>query len=241
MSLCILALVACFSTTTTEGSDPDLSDEPPDGWIGDGDDGGAGDGGSSSGDGGSSSGDGGSSSGSDGDGDGWSSSSDCDDSDPDVNPGVDEDQCDGVDSDCDGLTDEDYVGDAYEDNDQEDGGTTLGDLTDDDATVRAYLNPEDDVDGFYFYVEDSNWDWFGIVIDVTVPDGVDMVAELWFNPDSGGDWDLVLTADDGGLGRDEIIDYGGGYGGDDSGWYGLLLYSDDGSTCEEQYVVDIEA
>lgn len=241
MSLYFLALVACFSSTTTEGSDPELSDEPPDGWIGD--DGGSSsdDGGSSSGDGGSSSGDGGGGSGDDADNDGWAASSDCDDSDPDVNPGVEEDLCDGVDEDCDGLTDEDYVGDAYEDNDQSEGGSTLGDLTDDDTTVRAYLNPEDDVDTFYFYVEDGNWDWFGIYLDVTVPNGVDLAMELWFYPDSGSDWELMEVIDDGGLGRDEILDYGGGYGDDDSGWYGLTVYSGEGSTCEEQYSVLIEA
>ncbi len=42
---------------------------------------------------------------SDADGDGWLAGEDCDDSDPDVNPGVTE-LCNGIDDDCDGDTDE---------------------------------------------------------------------------------------------------------------------------------------
>lgn len=44
----------------------------------------------------------------DADGDGYSPPSDCDDSDPAVNPGA-ADSCDGVDNDCDGFADDDLV------------------------------------------------------------------------------------------------------------------------------------
>lgn len=232
--LCLLSLflTACFSSTTEEGSGPTLHDDPPPGWD---DDGGGGGGGGGGGD------DGGTWGGTiDDDGDGFADDVDCDDDDEDVNPGVAEDSCDGVDSDCDGIVDEDFDGDSYEAADDS-GGTQLGELTDDDARISAYLNPETDEDYFYFYVEDSNWDWFGITIDISVPTTVDIVGELWFFPDDGDDWLQMDVIDDGTTGRDEYLDYPGGYGGDDSGWYGLILYSADGASCEDSYVIDIEA
>ncbi len=45
----------------------------------------------------------------DADGDGWTAEDDCDDSDPEVNPGADE-LCNGLDDDCDGEVDEDADG-----------------------------------------------------------------------------------------------------------------------------------
>ena len=249
MSWLLLPLaLACFTETTTEGDEPELHEEGPPGW-GSGSDDDTGDGGSGSGSGGGSGSGSGSGSGgsggsgdpdTDNDGDGWGADEDCDDSDSQVHPGVDEDGCDGVDEDCDGAVDEDFDGDSYERND-DDGGTSLGDLTDDDATVVAYLNPEDDEDYFLFYVEDSNWDWFGITVDLKVPSGIDLVMELWFYPDDGNDWEVIDVMDDGGKGRDELIEWGGGSGSDDSGWYAVLVYSAEGASCEGSYSLDIEA
>ena len=47
----------------------------------------------------------------DDDSDGYSSGEDCDDADPDANPGAEE-RCDGIDNDCDGMLDEDDATDA---------------------------------------------------------------------------------------------------------------------------------
>lgn len=41
------------------------------------------------------------------DGDGYTADEDCDDDDPDVNPGAYDDNCDDIDDDCDGLADQD--------------------------------------------------------------------------------------------------------------------------------------
>lgn len=46
--------------------------------------------------------------GTDNDGDGWPDNVDCDDADPNINPGAQE-SCDGVDEDCDGVADNDVV------------------------------------------------------------------------------------------------------------------------------------
>ena len=45
------------------------------------------------------------------DADGWIAREDCDDQDPDVNPGAAEVQCDGIDNDCDGSTEHEVPGD----------------------------------------------------------------------------------------------------------------------------------
>ncbi len=237
-----LALAGCF--TLTEGSDGDttLSEDPPAGWD---DTGWGSDGGSSSGDGGNGSSDGGSSSdggggSNDQDNDGYPAGEDCNDDDPDINPGIANDLCDGVDEDCDDLIDEDFAPDSYESNDDS-GGTDLGDMTDNTSRVTSYLSPETDEDTYLFYVEDGTWDWFEIWIDVRVPTDIDMVLELWWYPDSGGGWELVEVMDDGTLGRDESIDYGGAGGSDDSGTYGLIMYSAEGSSCDTSYIVEIEA
>ena len=72
----------------------------------------------------------------DDDGDGWAACEECDDNDPEVNPGVAE-QCDGIDNDCDGTIDEDDASDAttwYADSD----GDGYGDA---DTTTAACEQP----------------------------------------------------------------------------------------------------
>ncbi len=72
----------------------------------------------------------------DDDGDGWAACEECDDGDPEVNPGVAE-LCDGIDNDCDGSVDEDDASDAdtwYADSD----GDGYGDA---DATTAACTQP----------------------------------------------------------------------------------------------------
>ena len=118
--------------------------------VGDGggtEDGGSGDAGS--GDGGSGdagSGDGGDPN--DADGDGYPAGEDCDDNDPDVNPGETEEWYNGVDEDCDG-NDADRDGDGY-DSDQVEGGTDCNDTRDDvhpGAEERPYDGRDQDCDG----------------------------------------------------------------------------------------------
>ncbi len=235
----LLVAAGLFSAGCLTSPEPQLptSDDADSGVIDSGD-GGSGDGGT---DGGSS--DGGSGDGGDDedlDNDGWDMDQDCDDSDPDVNPGVTEDGCDGVDEDCDDLLDEDAPPDDYELAD-DDGGTDFGDLTGSDARWSSYLSPQTDLDTALFYVEDGTWDWFEIWIDVRVPTDVDLVLELWWYPDGGREWQQVEVMDDGGPGIDEAIDYGGTGGSDDSGWYALIISSAEGSSCQTAYIVEVEA
>ncbi|MFZ5477997.1 MAG: hypothetical protein ACOZNI_14580 [Myxococcota bacterium] len=223
-------LTACFTTSETP-SDAVLHDAPPAGWEDEEDDTSTTGGGDDTAD---------TPTGEDGDGDGWDADEDCDDDDDDVNPGVDEDMCDGVDEDCDGYLDEDFVGDDFEENDA-DGGSDLGELTDAEEVAIAYLNPEEDVDVFLFYVYDSYWDWFGVLGDLEVPGGVDLVMELHFYPDDGNEWEEVMTVDDGGEGRDELLEWGGSGTDDNSGWYAILVWSASGYSCESAYTLQIGA
>ena len=172
----------------------------------------------------------------DADGDGWPAGEDCDDSDPDVHPNAPDDTCDGIDNDCDDSVDDDVAPDAFEVNDPD--GSSLGEVTGDDATATAYLFPEGDEDVFRFYVEDSVWDWFGISLDLTVPGGVDMVMELYLETDGGPE--LLATIDDGGVGRDESGSYDGSAGGEDSGWYIVRLHATGGARCDTPYSLLIE-
>jgi hypothetical protein len=78
----------------------------------------------------------------DADGDGYPDGEDCDDSDPDVHPGADE-ECNGIDDDCDGVVDEDtdLDGDGISDCADGDGDGWSGDQGDCDDT-NAAISPD---------------------------------------------------------------------------------------------------
>ena len=182
----------------------------------------------------------------DGDGDGYTpSEGDCDDTDAAINPGVYIDDCDGIDNDCDGFTDEDFDGDDWEPNDVV--AADLGDLKDyDDETVTlsGYIAPEYDVDVFTFTIADGWFDWFNIEVNLTdVPSTADLVVDLiWVEDSDGSSHGTVDTSDDEGLGGDESLSWGGGFGGtwtDTSGTYEVVVYSVAGHGCATPYRLEI--
>lgn len=173
------------------------------------------------------------------DGDGWTvEQGDCDDDDDDVHPNQD-DTCDEVDSDCDDVVDEDFDGDKYEPNDET--AYDLDDITDaGDQKLAGYLSPEDDLETFIFYLEDGWWSDFSFQVSVEPADPVDMGLELyWYDEDDG--WVLLDSADSNGVGSTERLAYEGTGGTSDTGWYGLILWSNRGESCSDPYnlVIDL--
>lgn len=243
--LLLIGLFACYEKTVEEDDDGGSTT----------DDGGAfADGGSESSDGGTDS-DGGGGDGGDGgddtgwwkedpgdaDGDGYSvDDGDCDDGDRTVYPGADDSTCDGEDNDCDDDVDEDFDRDSYEPND--DDPYEIGVMKDEsDAVMIAWLFPDDDDDRFLFYVEDGDWSWFDIELWLyDVPPDADYALELRQVEDADGDYiGLVDSADEESDGGEELINYGGSYGFDDTGWYEARVYSTDGSSCDDPYTLQI--
>lgn len=98
----------------------------------------------------------------DADGDGYTEDDgDCDDQDPDVHPGADDDPTDGIDSDCDGADESDDDGDGF----TEEG----GDCNDADADIYPGATElcnviDDDCDGT---VDDDPW----VELELTPADG----------------------------------------------------------------------
>lgn len=177
----------------------------------------------------------------DSDGDGYTvEDGDCDDGDGLVHPGGDDSICDGKDGDCDDEVDEDFDRDEYEPND--DSGVNLGTLAEDEsALMLAWLWPEADQDRYRFYVEDGDWSWFDIELWLyDVPEGADYALELWQVEDADGDYvGLVDSADDEADGGEELVNYGGSSGFDDSGWYEAVVRSNDGAACDVAYTLQV--
>ncbi len=180
----------------------------------------------------------------DADGDGFTfEEGDCDDADPQVNPGLSTDSCDGLDNDCDGSVDEDFDGDDYEPNDQS--AFFLGRMEDgDEFLVFGYLfpgSPDPDVDRYQVFVTDSDWSWFSLEAWLYgVPDDADYALELiWVEDLDGIGHGTVDSADDEGLGGYEVVDFGGLAGGDDSGTYEVVVSSVSGSDCSAPYTLQV--
>ncbi|MCK6531078.1 putative metal-binding motif-containing protein [Myxococcota bacterium] len=173
----------------------------------------------------------------DADGDGHSpAAGDCDDGDPAVHPGA-RDGCNDLDDDCDGEWNEDDASlDAFEGP----AGVAydLGDLTDSQVILLAYLHSPDDVDLFRFTVVDE-----GQVADV-LGDGFHVHAWLGgIAPGMGHALTLwqgasLLEISDGE--EDELIDHYGFPLVDDGGAYELMVSSDGPVDCAAPYTLIVK-
>ena len=73
-----------------------------------------------------------------------------------------------------------------------------------------------------------------------MPSGSDYAIELWMVEDADGDYvGLVASADEESDGGEELVNYGGSTGFDDSGWYEAVVTSSDGADCDSPYTLQI--
>jgi hypothetical protein len=173
----------------------------------------------------------------DADGDGYTvAQGDCDDTRPDVNPGVKKDTCDGVDQDCDGRIDEDFDGDANEPNNTQ--ATRLGNFANDaEALAFGYLPDTEDVDYFTFHITEDSLDWFNVETWLYgTPEGAVFTLDLY--RDKNG-W--VHLGGDTATGRGSVgmVDFGGTTGWDDSGTYLVAIGATKGGSCAAPYTLHL--
>ncbi len=165
---------------------------------------------------------------------------DCDDGDASVHPDVATDSCDEVDADCDGVVDEDFDGDPYEPNDTD--GYDAGNLGDEgEALLHGYLFGPEDEDRFRFEVDDPTLGWFSVETWLySVPDQADYSLELiWLETSDGSYGGTVGSADEHGVGGEEVIDHPGSVGTDDGGTYEVVVRSTSGSSCRHPYTLQV--
>ena len=168
----------------------------------------------------------------DADGDGYDAGEDCDDSDPDVNPG-EVDACDYIDNNCNNDIDEDADGDGM------DPSSDLGDITGEPTfEFQAYLAPENDIDVFQLYIEDQTFDLFGFSVTLeNVPSSADYSISLALIEDSNGQIkEIIESSDSNGNGGSESLEHRGGWG-DDSGLYEIAVRSNGGYSCSTPYTL----
>jgi hypothetical protein len=119
----------------------------------------------------------------------------------------------------------------------------VGDLSEGTIVIEGYISPSFDVDIYRFYAEDGWFDWFDIELWLYgVPDDADYLLELyWVEDNDGVSHGLVAEEDGGGLGEDEVLDYGGEWIGDGDGYYEAVVYSREGQGCDAPYRLEIIA
>ena len=171
------------------------------------------------------------------DGDGYSTS-DCNDTDPFINPG-EYDLCDGIDNDCDGQMDEDAIWDEDEDFPIYDLGEVYGgDL----IAISGLLYPEYDTDIYRFSIRDGLFGWFFIdaLLD-SVSEYADVSLSLVrLREDELGIYEEVVEANSYGPGESEFVTYPGHAFYDDSGTYQLVVQTLSGADCEAPYEIIME-
>jgi hypothetical protein len=161
---------------------------------------------------------------------------DCDELRADVRPNAPDDTCDGVDQDCDGAPDDAWGGDPLE------GATpvALGDFGDGGTTLAlAFAFPNGDVDAYTFYARDEDFAIFDIEAWIyDVPPGVDLALALEWTDADGVARGTVATADAGGPGADELLEWPGEAWEDDSGTYTLHVTAQ-GGDCAQAYLLQL--